>query len=99
MFAILSKPMLLVYAWFSNDKDKARNEARDRYTDRLIDAIQPGSLERKAIEALRYAPKPVSPFHWELEFPEVFASGGFTVIVGNPPFAYKNTLISGNCLF
>jgi hypothetical protein len=89
---------LLVYAWFSHDKDKARNEARDRYTDRLIEAIQPGSSERKEIEALRYAPKPLAPFHWELEFPEVFAEGvkGFAVFVGNPPFAGTNTTISGN---
>ncbi|MGB3294769.1 MAG: DNA methyltransferase [Phormidesmis sp.] len=29
----------------------------------------------------------VRPFHWELEFPEVFAAGGgFDAIVGNPPF-------------
>lgn len=26
------------------------------------------------------------PFHWALEFPEVFAQGGFNAIVGNPPF-------------
>ena len=25
-------------------------------------------------------------FHWPLAFPEVFAAGGFDVIVGNPPF-------------
>lgn len=25
-------------------------------------------------------------FHWPLAFPEVFASGGFDVILGNPPF-------------
>jgi hypothetical protein len=89
---------LLVYAWFSNDKDKARNEARDRYTDCLIDAIQPGSAERKAIDALRYAPRPLAPFHWELEYPEVFAEGvkGFAVFVGNPPFAGKNTATAGN---
>ena len=29
----------------------------------------------------------VRPFHWELEFPEVFADGsGFDAIMGNPPF-------------
>ena len=27
------------------------------------------------------------PFHWALEFPEVFAQGGFDAIVGNPPFS------------
>ncbi|MCX7689053.1 MAG: N-6 DNA methylase, partial [Fimbriimonadales bacterium] len=25
-------------------------------------------------------------FHWHLEFPEVFAEGGFDVVLGNPPF-------------
>jgi hypothetical protein len=27
------------------------------------------------------------PFHWPLEFPEVFAEGGFDAVVSNPPFA------------
>ena len=26
------------------------------------------------------------PFHWELEFPEVFEAGGFDVVLGNPPY-------------
>ena len=32
--------------------------------------------------------RPIHPFHWEIEFPEVYANatGGFDVIVGNPPF-------------
>lgn len=25
-------------------------------------------------------------FHWELEFPEVFISGGFDIYIGNPPY-------------
>jgi len=42
------------------------------------------------------------PFHWEVEFPEVFdvksraENPGFDAIVGNPPFAGKNTIIAGN---
>jgi hypothetical protein len=89
---------LLVYAWFNNDKDKARKEARDRYTDQLAEAIKTGSTERKKLETLRYAHKPLAPFHWELEFPEVFAESakGFAVFVGNPPFAGKNTISKGN---
>ena len=27
------------------------------------------------------------PFHWALEFPEVFCGGGFDAICGNPPFS------------
>lgn len=27
------------------------------------------------------------PFHWAIEFPEVFAEGGFDAICGNPPFS------------
>ena len=27
------------------------------------------------------------PFHWAIEFPEVFAQGGFNAIIGNPPFS------------
>lgn len=38
------------------------------------------------------------PFHWLLEFPEVFdrANPGFDAIIGNPPFAGKNTTIAAN---
>src|SRR5208283_4029563 len=56
-----------------------------------------------AVALLRRGPKGVMPFHWELEFPEVFtvdakgnATGGFDVIVGNPPFAGKNTLAAAH---
>ena len=49
---------------------------------------------------------PRQPFHWVLEFPEVFEQGGFDAIVGNPPFmggskitgnlgiAYRNFLVA-----
>lgn len=42
--------------------------------------------------------KPIIPFCWEVEFPEVFhrENGGFDAFVGNPPFAGKNTTIEGN---
>ncbi|MGR9476946.1 Eco57I restriction-modification methylase domain-containing protein [Rhizobium leguminosarum] len=44
----------------------------------------------------------LQPFHWEVEFPEVFdpraraRNPGFDAVVGNPPFAGKNTIIAGN---
>jgi hypothetical protein len=38
----------------------------------------------------------IAPFHWNIEFPEVFerANPGFDAIIGNPPFAGKNTMAS-----
>ena len=40
----------------------------------------------------------IHPFHWPIEFPEVFQrqNPGFDAFIGNPPFAGKNTLINGN---
>lgn len=35
---------------------------------------------------------PRKPFHWALEFPEVFENGGFNAFVGNPPYGGKNTI-------
>lgn len=32
------------------------------------------------------------PFHWFIEFPEVFAAGGFDVVVGNPPYIARKKI-------
>jgi hypothetical protein len=47
---------------------------------------------------LKQGVHPLTPFHWEIEFPEVFVrkTPGFNVVVGNPPFAGKNTIIAGH---
>lgn len=48
------------------------------------------SLRRRSVVALlTHLPSGKSarrPFHWPLEFPEVFERGGFDGMVGNPPF-------------
>ena len=46
---------------------------------------------------LSRGPHPITPFHWGVEFPEVFSrrNPGFDCIVGNPPFAGKNTVAAG----
>lgn len=31
-----------------------------------------------------------SPFHWFIEYPEVFADGGFDVLIGNPPYVARS---------
>jgi hypothetical protein len=77
---------LLLYAWFTKNTEKEKLHARDDYAVRLGESLEPGSKERKAMHALRLETKPLIPFHWELEFPEVFSAGGFNVFAGNPPF-------------
>lgn len=32
------------------------------------------------------------PFHWFIEFPEVFEAGGFDVVVGNPPYLQRGKI-------
>ena len=53
---------------------------------------------RALAAGLRAGPQGLRPFHWQIEFPEAFATiePGFDAIVGNPPFAGKNTLIRGH---
>ncbi len=56
------------------------------------DAPAPAELAAARAEA-----RAREPFHWPLEFPDVFLdsrSRGLDVIVGNPPFAGKNALLA-----
>jgi len=75
-------------AFFAADKAKAREKARAE-VESQISGIQPrwDQLEAAA-SRLRSGEHGIPPFHWQLEFPEVFAreNGGFDAIVGNPPF-------------
>ncbi len=34
----------------------------------------------------------INPFDWEKEFPEIFQRGGFSVIIGNPPYVRQEML-------
>jgi hypothetical protein len=34
----------------------------------------------------------INPFDWEKEFPEVFQRGGFSVVIGNPPYVRQEGL-------
>lgn len=78
----------VVSAFFVADKAKAREKARAD-VESHISGMPPrwDLLEGSAIR-LRAGEHGVTPFHWQVEFPEVFAreNGGFDAIVGNPPF-------------
>ena len=117
---------LVIAAFFEGGKPKERKARRDKYAG----AVFAGELDsyRVSIEQRRREDPPLAPFHWHIEFPEVFqrehpstrapvtaesnASAatdrspalaadategrGFDAIVGNPPFAGKNTVAAAN---
>ena len=89
----------VIAAFFAADKLKQREEARQRMQvlveadlkERGFISID-GEVDLQ-IRKLRDGNKAVEPFHWELEFPEVFGAEsskdrtvGFDAVIGNPPF-------------
>ena len=84
---------LVLAAFFGADKKTEREQKRNIYANLLIQQHgDSGDFSLKNIKP------PVEPFHWEIEFPEVFGreNPGFDAVVGNPPFAGKNTVASAN---
>ena len=83
----------------------AGSNARDRAA-RLAEVQQcvlaPGSAGWARLtawrDALRQEPIGITPFHWELEFEDVFnrPDPGFDAIIGNPPFAGKNMIAAAH---
>jgi len=96
----LSKVRLLgdlaVAAFFEAEKPRERERKRAEFAN----AVVGGEAERYRafLEERRQADPPLAPFHWEIEFPEVFEreNPGFDAIIGNPPFGGKNTVAAGN---
>lgn len=91
----------VVASFFAEEKARGREEARQRWEGKAQEwlAGRDASGEVAALVAeLRGGEKPVPCFHWEVEFPEVFgrACRGFDAMVGNPPFAGKNTIAQGS---
>ena len=87
---------LALAAFFEGTKPKQREDLRRQFAN----AVQRGEMRSYVswLEELRRKEPPLAPFHWEIEFPEVFDRGdsGFDTVVGNPPFAGKNTVASAN---
>lgn len=89
-------------AFFSETTARTRQGAQGRLADdymaagaRWQAALTTGQAMATLLAELGHT---FRPFHWPIEFPEVFASDdpGFDVVVGNPPFAGKNTIQAGN---
>jgi hypothetical protein len=82
---------LVIAAFFGGDNDKQRKAKREELLHTLSAFLQTGNpamRPTKVEQDLRSGDKAIHPFHWEIEFPEVFSGdkGGFDAIVGNPPF-------------
>ena len=84
---------LILGAFFGENKQKQREDRRKQYASLIIQDHGNGPIVALAEEDLG-----IEPFHWEIEFPEVFdrENPGFDAIVGNPPFAGKNTIGNSN---
>jgi hypothetical protein len=82
---------LAVAAFFSAAKDRAREDERKR-VETSVQLWLGGKLGLEPLAriraSLRSGDRPVVPFHWHIEFPEVFGQErpGFDAFLGNPPF-------------
>jgi hypothetical protein len=82
---------LAIAAFFDAEKPKERERRRLEYVNAIV-RNEAGRF-RSWLDERRQADPPLAPFHWEIEFPEVFdrETPGFDGFVGNPPFmAGKN---------
>jgi len=91
----------VIAAFFAADKPKRRIEALVELQKTVQSHLGLSSWADAVAtrtHSLAADGQPITPFHWPVEFPEVFdrANPGFDAIVGNPPFAGKNTIIAGN---
>jgi len=77
---------LVLAAFFQGAKPKEREAKRSAYASAVVSGE--AARYRGWLEERRHADQPLAPFHWEIEFPEVFEreNPAFDAIVGNPPF-------------
>ncbi|MFA6242173.1 MAG: DNA methyltransferase, partial [Candidatus Hydrogenedentales bacterium] len=91
---------ICIAAFFSETKNNKREQARGelaREFGKWIEKTDAEALKRLlvAVDTLTET-QGVTPFHWEIEFHEVFNrdAPGFDAIVGNPPFLWGNRISS-----
>ena len=77
---------LVLSAYFDAEKPKAREAVRARLAEAVAEGK--GYDYGSWLDEMRRREPSLAPFHWEVEFPEVFErrNHGFDAIVGNPPF-------------
>jgi hypothetical protein len=87
----------LIAAFFAADKTKGREEERQKVESWVAGSLSEDWDGLGAKSATLRAEHGWRPFHWEIEFPEVFSreNAGFDAVIGNPPFL-GGTIISTN---
>ena len=87
---------LVLAAFFEGSKPKERESRLRAYQEAIVN--RESRRHAVELEERRNGDMPFAPFHWEIEFPEVFEreNPGFDGFVGNPPFAGKNSVAAGN---
>ncbi len=77
-------------AFFAELKDKDKNQDKDKSqiptTGILRRYLESRSADGRVIGYAGDLAQHHRFFHWQLEFPEVFANGGFDVVLCNPPW-------------
>ena len=92
---------VLIHCFFTgrNAKERAIKRSNARATvHQWLTGANDGEGPKALATSLRHIKPAINPFHWELEFPEVFygENPGFDTVIGNPPFAGRSTLFEGN---
>ncbi|MCY4371049.1 MAG: N-6 DNA methylase [bacterium] len=89
---------LVLAAFFEESTATAREVRRNKFAAAVLN----GEAERYIgwLADLRDSDPPIAPFHWQIEFPEVFdrPNPGFDAIIGNPPFGGHVTVVNSNVL-
>jgi len=62
---------------------------------KLLDEI----VFEKGVEITEEAFANLKPFHWIMEFSEIFERGGFDIVVGNPPYVRQELIKGQKVLF
>jgi len=78
----------VISCFFSANKDRLRNQARLELLPKVSTLLDESKVASTAAVDIALLTN-IHPFHWEIEFPEVFDRNnpGFDLIVGNPPFS------------
>lgn len=81
---------LAICAYFDGKDAQARKTKEQTYSQLLFDSRESDDALLDAQSHVTRLQKKhgIAPFHWDLEFPEIFdrSSPGFDIFIGNPPF-------------